>query len=653
MTGAKSMAHVSTNPKKQVGLLGRLRSDVSGNVLAMVGASAIPLMAIVGGSIDAGRIYATKSRLQHACDAAALAGRKSMNGVAWSAANKTIADGLFSNNFPTGKFGSNTQSINYEINSVGDVKGNATATVPTTIMRMFGSDQEVINVTCTAKLELPNSDIMFVLDTTGSMDSTNSGDTVTRMEAMKSAVTSFHTQLEAAKTSQSRMRYGFVPYATNVNVGRLLQASWMADNATYQSREPAGTTVTGGVPYTQEDWGNWNNISGTETYSNRTYKSEDCDPENDNLTTDQWQQTGETTSAYVGPPAGTKTVTTFQQTLTGTDEWVEDIGNKCKVHKWVFNNRVRTITRTRYPAISPIETSYKWNYKPVTYNVAALGGMTTGGSITAPIGWQHANRTVNWNGCIEERATVRDQTYAPIPALAHDMNIDMVPTSDPNTQWKPALPGLVFSRWNMDDWSYNEVLNTTDEYQNVLDYDSGGNAECPAAARKLNEMTASQVSTYLGTLQPGGYTYHDIGFVWGARLLSSTGLFTSENATAPNGGPIARHLIFMTDGGTNTQLNQYDAYGYPALDRRRQSNATANPSKSGTDTIVERRLTALCTATKAKGITVWVIAFGTSLTSLLSNCASTGRAYQANNAAQLNAAFVEIASAIAKLRLTE
>ncbi len=634
-------------------LLTRLRSDASGNVMAMTAASMIPLMAIVGGGIDAGRLYATKTRLQHACDAAALAGRKSMNGVVWSTPNKNIADGFFKNNFPAGKYGSTSEAISYTVNNVGDVKGSASATVPTTVMRMFGSQQEVLNVTCTAKLELPNSDIMFVLDVTGSMGTTNSGDTVNRITAMKTAVKTFHTTLETAKTNQSRMRYGFVPYSSNVNVGRLLNATWMADQATYQSREPAGTVVTGGDPYTKEDWSAWTNISGTESYSNSTYKDESCDPVSDSWTVNTWDQIAETTSSYAGPPAGTLTTTTFRQVLTGTSQWVEDTGNKCKVHKTVFNNRVRTIVRTSYPALTAIQTTYKWNYKPVTYNVAALGGLTTGGSVTAPIGWQHSNRTVDWTGCIEERATTRDQNYAPIPALAHDLNIDMVPTTDPNTQWKPALPGLVFARWNMDAWSYNPVLNTTDEYQNVLDYNGGSNAVCPAEARKLAEMTGTQVNTYLNTLDAGGFTYHDIGFVWGARLLSSTGLFASENATAPNSGPIARHLIFMTDGETMTRVNQYDAYGFPALDRRRQADPNTTPSMNANTALVEKRLTALCTATKAKGITVWIIAFGTNLTSFLSGCATTGRAYQANNAAQLNAAFVEIASAIAKLRLTE
>jgi hypothetical protein len=52
-------------------------------------------------------------------------------------------------------------------------------------------------------------------------------------------------------------------------------------------------------------------------------------------------------------------------------------------------------------------------------------------------------------------------------------------------------------------------------------------------------------------------------------------------------------------------------------------------------------------------ITVWVIAFGTTKTPLLVNCASQGRDYQANDAAELNAAFAEIASQIAELRITK
>jgi len=48
-----------------------------------------------------------------------------------------------------------------------------------------------------------------------------------------------------------------------------------------------------------------------------------------------------------------------------------------------------------------------------------------------------------------------------------------------------------------------------------------------------------------------------------------------------------------------------------------------------------------------------VVAFGTALSQNLIDCASPGRAYQANDAAALNSAFEEIAQKIAALRLTQ
>ena len=52
-------------------------------------------------------------------------------------------------------------------------------------------------------------------------------------------------------------------------------------------------------------------------------------------------------------------------------------------------------------------------------------------------------------------------------------------------------------------------------------------------------------------------------------------------------------------------------------------------------------------------ITVWVVSFGVSLNSSLTSCASPGKAYQANNAAQLNENFQAIARQISKLRLSQ
>src|SRR3546814_16185873 len=84
-------------------------------------------------------------------------------------------------------------------------------------------------------------------------------------------------------------------------------------------------------------------------------------------------------------------------------------------------------------------------------------------------------------------------------------------------------------------------------------------------------MTADDRETfedYVESLQPLGGTYHDVGMVWGARLLSPTGLFTDENATAPNERPISRHIVFMTDGEMAPNVPNLTSQGYEYLMQR-------------------------------------------------------------------------------------
>ena len=60
------------------GFLSRLARDSRGNALAIVGAALVPLTAMIGSGVDMSRAYMAKTRLQTACDAAALAGRRVM-----------------------------------------------------------------------------------------------------------------------------------------------------------------------------------------------------------------------------------------------------------------------------------------------------------------------------------------------------------------------------------------------------------------------------------------------------------------------------------------------------------------------------------------------------------------------------------------------
>jgi Flp pilus assembly protein TadG len=613
------------------GFLGRLLRNRAGNTLSLVAAGLIPMLGLIGGGIDMSRIYLTKARLQQACDAGALAGRKMMGSGAWTANSgkpNTTAVSMFDANFLNGAYGTSGRTRTFAEDS-GKVTGTASVQVPMTIMRIFGQGAKTINVTCDAEMRIPNTDVMFVLDTTGSMASKATVlDTMTKIEGLRFAVKCFYEALAkidipdancgstptGGNSATVQLRFGFVPYSSNVNVGGLLQNSWMADNWTYQSRV---STATGG----------WVYYSGDSTSRNFTDRNS-CPANTKTTVMDQ-------------PSAGLRTTNGdwFTCTLRGNGNY--------------------DYTRNRYTDYVE-QPGYTYTYQPVTFDVSALkaGGSSWNSSVNLPVGYGNASTSVGWDGCIEERQAWRNtdgnplDDYSPIPSSAYDLNIDMVPTSDPATRWGPLLPNAVWGRYDSSG-NYYPSLTTTSDLSRNYSY------ACPQPSRKLTQYSTASGATnfqnYVNSLSPNGNTYHDIGLVWGARLLSPTGLFASENAFTPQGGQIERNLIFMTDGDTVTSNTGYTAHGVAWWDRRETTTASA-PSNTILDNTVNARMDALCSAIKNMNITLWVISYGSGVSSAaqtrLQNCASSGRFYTASNSAALIANFKSIADEISQLRLT-
>ncbi len=85
--------------------LRRLVHDIAANTLAISAVSMLPLMAMVGGGIDASRYYMASARLQSACDAGALAARRAMVTTVMTTEARTQALNFFDQNFSDGMFG--------------------------------------------------------------------------------------------------------------------------------------------------------------------------------------------------------------------------------------------------------------------------------------------------------------------------------------------------------------------------------------------------------------------------------------------------------------------------------------------------------------------------------------------------------------------
>lgn len=603
---------------------GQLRKDARGNTLAIMAIALIPISALAGSAVDMARLYVAKVRLQQACDAGVLAGRKFMTSSGSSTLDSTAsvqAQTFFANNFSSGWLG--TSSVQFTPTKTADnqVAGTASVVVPMTVMKMFKVSDTTLNVTCEARFDLADADIMFVLDTTGSMGCVPSAAATcggasyqykrtdgtwswaaqeasgSKMSALREAVTDFDSVMRDNADPSTHIRYGFVTYSSSVNVGRLLLAqanNLLRTTARYNTRRLIGEGNTGSAQ--------------TVTLSGVTQSQ--C-----------------TNAAQSGrsPESG----------------WDSEGRAYYLSNVYWESSRCRAVRQYVLP---------RWRYQFWPLDVSQY---VTGGALNPTLITSETNR---WEGCVE----VGDAMSTPsasfdIDNLPPDLDPDFIPSSD-ETRWKPMWPAVTYRRNNAS-WDYStstwyEDTTTNRERYFDSDYESSGFAACGIPARGLAEMTAQQVSDYVNgnDFRPFGGTYHDIGMIWGTRMLSPNGIFAADTAAWPGRNAPARHIVFMTDGTMSPNYDIYSHYGLERYDQR----VTGGSSSTMADRH-NARFQAVCSYAKDRlNMTVWVVALGVALNDDLSDCASPGNhAFTASSEEQLRTAFKTIATQVAMLRVSK
>lgn len=640
--------------KRPFSLLPRLRRDAGGNVLPIVAAAILPLIGMVGSGIDMGRAYVAKSRLQQACDAGVLAARKKLGSnlpptQAVIGEVKVVGNEFFDLNFEAGRYDTKKRTFNMTLESDFAITGAASVELPTAVMGVFGYNEIDISVECGSRMNFTNLDIMMVLDVTGSMRHTNSGDTLSRIDSMREVIKDFHANLELAKAPDTRVRYGFVPYSTNVNVGHLLEDDWVVDDWEYQSRRKIGDVQSVKYTTSNQDWtyvsgsrSDWVQIDsypatwypGTSTEpgevdeagssTSGTYKCEGSEPayavdvndtkEGENVTT-------------VSDPDGTRTEEYMTRHHNGSRYKTERNGDTCIVSQQTDDNFVQTFTRVTKPEYR-YDSQYR--YEAISLDVS------------------------NWldtmPGCIEERATVQIADFDNVDlSLARDLDINSLPVkTEPDTQWKPHFANTIYSREIKNNGSGSWTVAPVDSTDNFAKTGTWWMSACPARSQRLAEMDGTALDTYLSSLSPYGATYHDIGMIWGGRLLSQNGLFADDNKDVSGNKPTSRHLIFLTDGQTEPYDLAYSAYGVEPLDQRRWDESS---SLTLAET-VEARFKFACQEIQKNNTTVWIIAFGTTVNDAMVECAGSGYYFEAQDAEELDEAFKSISRAMGDLRIS-
>lgn len=629
------------------GWLARLLKDTRGNTLAIVGAALIPLTAMIGSGVDMSRAYMAKTRLQSACDAASLAGRRVMQN---DTLNQTVIDEatrFFRFNFPTGLYNTPTFTPAVTRPSAGTVRVAANTTIPTTVMGMFGFTNLPLEVSCDASLNFVNTDVMLVLDVTGSMAQTLNGDV--KIDSLQDAVMALYDQLAPTQTQLEanglRLRYGVVPYSSTVNVGGLIRgvnANFLANDAEYETRvaiyeTPAVYTVTGppSAPVVQN--------GGSMTQA-------ECDLYGRNRI--------DIGQAYNASP---EWVRTYSNNEAAGQDWGwsgsgDTSGSRraCRRRYVQFNADVQTwgFTTWSYEAENVDTSNYKTGatVQIATDNPNLSTGSGPGGTVTVPGRWDvvelaaegtdvYKVNSLPWSGCIQERDTNPNITSASgyaIPADAFDLNVNYIPDNEA-TRWRPMWRSLVYSR---------QAGTQARDDGNLMT-----SAACPAAARRLAAWTRGDMQSYVNTLTPTGSTYHDAGMIWGTRLISNGGAF-ADSPDVFAGMPVARHIIFMSDGQMDTDPSIYSMYG---IERNSQRiSGMSSPSEAELNGRHMQRFKMMCNAAKSLNVSIWVIAFGTTLSPEMLECASNAnQASTISSRDQLIARFQQIGSQIGALRLTQ
>jgi Flp pilus assembly protein TadG len=184
----------------------------------------------------------------------------------------------------------------------------------------------------------------------------------------------------------------------------------------------------------------------------------------------------------------------------------------------------------------------------------------------------------------------------------------------------------------------------------------GPNAGCILQPVKRLTTDTASIKTAIDGMTPVGETNIPLGLMWGWHTLTPNAPFADGQAY--NTLHLRKIVILMTDG-ENTQLDSgsdndsyYGGLGYIW---QRMLSTSSNPSTSARTTLINNRLSQLCTNMKAKKIEIYTIRVEVTSgsSSLLQGCATTpDKFYDVTDVSKLGAAFDAIAGAITNLRIS-
>ncbi|MBU6463051.1 MAG: pilus assembly protein [Bradyrhizobium sp.] len=203
--------------------------------------------------------------------------------------------------------------------------------------------------------------------------------------------------------------------------------------------------------------------------------------------------------------------------------------------------------------------------------------------------------------------------------------------------WGDTSPSTNKSLWKgcVSDRDQNYDVSATVPTSLTTNFPANQESYCPAAAVLPLTYDWTTVNNTINAMSPNGGTNQTIGLLWGwLSLLQQSPL----NAPSENPNNQYQHIIILFTDGLNTADRWYG-------------------DGSNTSTQVDSRMTTLCSAIKATGVTIYTVQIdtdGSGPSAVLPACASgPGNFFMLTNANQINSAFAAIGTSIAELRVAK
>ena len=243
-------ANLKIDTKK---IIRAVKNDKRGSVLVQTALAGSVLIGALGIGVDMARAYLYRSQLSGALDSAALAGSKAFH----SATRDAEIQAFFDSNFDAHYLGGNVgQLVISEVDTVNkSLSVTTTGTVDTVFMQLFGFKDLSVAASAETTSKQTGLQLVMVLDNTGSMSNSDGG--TVRIDALKTASTTLVESLFGDETTNDKLQVAIVPYVTTVNVGGLLNSSYIDDSSV-----PASYTYD---PTDLEKWSGCVEARNTET----------------------------------------------------------------------------------------------------------------------------------------------------------------------------------------------------------------------------------------------------------------------------------------------------------------------------------------------------------------------------------------------------